>query len=39
LIDHIAISLGLKCASVTTWGRVIQGLEISDHDGVMVDLQ
>jgi len=39
LIDHIAISLDLKCASVTTLGRVIQGLEVSDHDGVMVDLQ
>jgi endonuclease/exonuclease/phosphatase family metal-dependent hydrolase len=39
LIDHIAISPGLSCDSVKTWSRVLEGLAVSDHDGVMVDLE
>lgn len=37
LIDHVAISPGLSCSSVTTWGRVVDGLEVSDHEGVRHD--
>lgn len=39
LIDHIAISPDLSCASVLTWGGVLDGQEVSDHDGVMMVLE
>lgn len=37
LIDHIALSPGLKCREVTAWSGILDGGRVSDHDGVMVE--
>ena len=36
LIDHIALSPSLKCREAMAWGGTLNGMKVSDHDGVMV---
>lgn len=38
LIDHIAMSPVLKCGNIATWSGEIDGMKMSDHDGVSADV-
>jgi endonuclease/exonuclease/phosphatase family metal-dependent hydrolase len=39
LIDHIAIGAGLSASEVQVWSNVVDGTRLSDHAGVMADIE